>query len=59
MSCHCLFQTMRLSKVLIRNTERDTLHSVNATECKQLVERWQSQECINAIMNFFSKKSNL
>jgi len=48
-------QSMRLSKVLNRNTEKDLLKQVNIAECDRLEERWQSQECINAIMAFFSK----
>jgi len=49
-------QSLKFSKTLNRDAERETLHKVNEAECDLLVERWQSQECINAIMSFFSKK---
>ncbi|KAK7505696.1 hypothetical protein BaRGS_00002967 [Batillaria attramentaria] len=53
-------QSLQFSKTLNRNAERELLHRVNEAECELLVERWQSQECINAIMAFFSrKKGNL
>lgn len=53
--CLCL-QSLRLSKNLVRDAERDLLHQVNERECQLLIERWQSEECINAIMSFFSSK---
>ncbi|XP_033104319.1 enoyl-CoA delta isomerase 2, mitochondrial-like isoform X2 [Anneissia japonica] len=51
--------SMRLSKNLIRSTEKDLLHKVNDEECTLLEERWTSDECIQAIMNFFTQKSKL
>ncbi|KAL4234002.1 Enoyl-CoA delta isomerase 2 [Mactra antiquata] len=51
-------QSMSYSKVLIRDAERQTLHNVNKEECRVLVGRWQSQECMNAIMNFFQQKTS-
>ena len=51
-----LLQSLQYSKTLNRNAERELLHKVSEAECDLLVERWQSQECINAIMSFFSKK---
>ncbi|XP_072929139.1 enoyl-CoA delta isomerase 2 isoform X2 [Hemitrygon akajei] len=47
------------SKQLIRGVEKETLHSINAQECERLKERWLSEECMKAIMNFFEKKANL
>ncbi|XP_062926095.1 enoyl-CoA delta isomerase 2, mitochondrial [Mobula hypostoma] len=47
------------SKQLIRGVEKDILHSVNAQECERLSERWLSEECMKAIMNFFEKKAKL
>ncbi|KAJ6651294.1 hypothetical protein lerEdw1_021106 [Lerista edwardsae] len=47
------------SKQLMRNMEKEKLHDVNSEECKCLQERWVSDECVNAIMNFFQKKSKL
>ncbi|XP_071042305.1 enoyl-CoA delta isomerase 2 isoform X2 [Parasteatoda tepidariorum] len=52
-------QSMILSKELIRKFEKDTLHTVNDEECKLLVERWQSQDCMEALMRFFTRKSKL
>ena len=51
------FQSMQYSKVLIRDAERELLKKVNLEECNLLVERWQSNECMNAIMNFFQQKT--
>ncbi|XP_076014384.1 enoyl-CoA delta isomerase 2 [Genypterus blacodes] len=51
--------SLTLSKQLIWSTEKERLHAVNDAEVELLVERWTSDECINAIMNFFSSKSKL
>lgn len=48
--------SLRLSKCLVREVDKEALHATNARECKLLVERWQSTECIQAIMDFFSRK---
>nr|XP_045614820.1 enoyl-CoA delta isomerase 2-like isoform X1 [Procambarus clarkii] len=45
------------SKALTRDLEKDTLHKVNAAECERLVERWVSDDCLDAIMRFFNRKS--
>lgn len=50
---------MRVSKQVIRNTEKEKLHAVNAEECSVLQERWVSDECINAAMNFLSRRAKL
>ncbi|XP_022340974.1 enoyl-CoA delta isomerase 2-like isoform X2 [Crassostrea virginica] len=47
--------SLQKSKFLSREAEREVLHQVNKRECEVLVERWQSEECFQAIMNFFSK----
>ncbi|XP_071484811.1 enoyl-CoA delta isomerase 2-like [Diadema antillarum] len=47
--------SLRLAKNLIRDAERDHLHKVNRAECDLLVDRWTSEECMQAIMGFFSK----
>ncbi|XP_045192757.2 enoyl-CoA delta isomerase 2-like isoform X2 [Mercenaria mercenaria] len=51
-------ESMSFSKVLIRDAEREKLHSVNKEECRVLVGRWQSNECMTAIMNFFQQKAS-
>jgi peroxisomal 3,2-trans-enoyl-CoA isomerase len=48
--------SMRLSKELIGQTRRETLHAVNTAECKLLQERWISDECMGAIMEFMSRR---
>ncbi|XP_050732669.1 enoyl-CoA delta isomerase 2-like isoform X2 [Eriocheir sinensis] len=45
------------SKALTRDVEKDILHKVNDAECDRLVERWVSEDCINAITRFFSRKN--
>lgn len=50
---------MRISKELIRKNEKEKLHAVNAEECTTLQARWLSEECINAIMSFVSRKPKL
>lgn len=48
--------SLRYSKELIRPlSERQRLKAVNRMECDRLIERWQSAECVDAIMKFFSK----
>ncbi|XP_048755262.1 enoyl-CoA delta isomerase 2-like [Ostrea edulis] len=47
--------SLQKSKFLSREMLRETLHQVNKKECEILVERWQSEECFQAIMKFFSK----
>ena len=44
------------SKGLMRDHEKDLLHKVNIAECDRLVERWTSDDCINAVMKFFQEK---
>lgn len=53
------FQSLRLSKVLMRQSEKEKLHAVNAEECQLLQGRWLSDECMNAVMGFLSQKARL
>ncbi|KAF3815283.1 hypothetical protein GH733_016665 [Mirounga leonina] len=50
---------MRISKQIIRNHEKEKLHAINAEESSILQERWLSDECVNAVMNFLSQKAKL
>ncbi|XP_004312409.1 enoyl-CoA delta isomerase 2 isoform X1 [Tursiops truncatus] len=50
---------MRISKQVIRNTEKEKLHAINAEESNVLRERWLSDECMNAVVSFLSKKAKL
>ncbi|KAK2534130.1 Eci2 [Columba guinea] len=51
--------SLTLSKQLIRSIEKEKLHAVSSKECEVLKERWLSDECINAVVTFFQKKSKL
>ncbi|KAK6490621.1 enoyl-CoA delta isomerase 2 [Huso huso] len=51
--------SLAFSKQLVRGMEKEKLHEVNNQEVERLVERWLSDECMNAIMSFFQKKSKL
>ncbi|ESO96902.1 hypothetical protein LOTGIDRAFT_178218 [Lottia gigantea] len=51
-------QSLQKSKNLMRQMQKDKLDKVNSEECDLLVERWQSDECMNAIMNFFKRKES-
>ncbi|XP_056377049.1 enoyl-CoA delta isomerase 2-like isoform X2 [Hyla sarda] len=51
--------SLAFSKQLIRETEKEKLHTVNVQECERLKERWLSDECMNAIISFFQKKAKL
>ena len=53
------FQAMRISKQVIRNREKEKLHAINAEESRVLQERWLSDECTNAVMNFLTQKAKL
>ncbi|KAK6982556.1 enoyl-CoA delta isomerase 2 mitochondrial [Biomphalaria glabrata] len=52
----CPPQSLKLTKILNRQCELQTLKTVNEQECQLLEERWQSKECMNAIVAFFSRK---
>jgi len=47
------------AKELVRGRERDLLHEVNVKECDRLQERWVSEDCMNAIQKFFTRKSKV
>lgn len=51
--------SLRISKELIRQHEKEKLHAVNAEECRVLQGRWLSDECMNAVMGFLSRKAKL
>ncbi|XP_051465848.1 enoyl-CoA delta isomerase 2 isoform X2 [Apus apus] len=51
--------SLALSKQLLRSAEKEKLHAVNSKECEVLQERWLSDECVNAIVSFFQRKSKL
>ncbi|XP_042318402.1 enoyl-CoA delta isomerase 2-like isoform X3 [Sceloporus undulatus] len=51
--------SLTVSKQLLRSMDKDKLHEVNSQECVCLQERWTSDECLNAVVSFFQKKSKL
>ncbi|XP_061660491.1 enoyl-CoA delta isomerase 2, mitochondrial isoform X2 [Syngnathoides biaculeatus] len=51
--------SLALSKQLIRSVEKERLHAVNDAEVERLMERWTSDECFNAVMDFFRSKAKL
>lgn len=44
------------SKRLLRSQDHAALTVANQKECEQLMERWQSEDCMNAVVKFFSQK---
>jgi len=52
-------QSMMHSKRLIRACIIEKLHKANEAECKAIEERMQSEECLTAILQFFSKSSKM
>ena len=51
--------SVRHGKELMRRWGREELHRVNREECKVLVERWQSDECMEAVLAFFQRRAKL
>ncbi|XP_057556316.1 enoyl-CoA delta isomerase 2 [Hippopotamus amphibius kiboko] len=50
---------VKISKQIIRHHEKEKLHAINAKESSTLQERWLSDECVNAIVDFLSKRAKL
>jgi len=50
---------MASAKALIRAPVKGQLHKANQTECNVLTERFKTDEAIEAIINFLSRKSKL
>jgi len=51
--------SLRFAKKLSRDREVDFLERVNEEECVQLEERWQSEDCKQAVIKFLTRKSKL
>uniref|UniRef100_T1IX27 ACB domain-containing protein n=1 Tax=Strigamia maritima TaxID=126957 RepID=T1IX27_STRMM len=49
-------KSLLCSKQVLHNTQKDVLHKINIEECNNLTERWQSEDCMNAIAAFLTKK---
>lgn len=54
-----VFQSLALSKQLIRSVEKEKLYAVNSQECEQIVKKYFSKESMNAFKSFFQKKSKM
>jgi peroxisomal 3,2-trans-enoyl-CoA isomerase len=50
---------MMHSKRLVRACIIEELHKANEAECNALEERIQSEECLTAALQFFSKRSKM
>ena len=50
--------SLQKCKLVSRELEKETLYRVNKHECEILMERWQSEECMNAILSFFQSKGS-
>lgn len=50
---------LRVSKELLRNLEREKLHAANEEECRVIQGRWMSDESLNAVVRFLSRKAKL
>ncbi|XP_075224060.1 enoyl-CoA delta isomerase 2-like [Lycorma delicatula] len=42
-------------KHLVRSVDRNALHLANVAECRELEQRWQSEEFMNALQRFLTK----
>ncbi|KAL1006778.1 hypothetical protein UPYG_G00076980 [Umbra pygmaea] len=51
--------SLALSKQLICGMAKERLYAANDQEVERLVDRWQSDECMQAIMSFFQAKAKL
>jgi len=51
--------SLSYAKQVYRNRIKQQLHEVNELECNNLVKCWQSEDCLNAVMAFLSRKSKL
>ena len=52
-------KSLVFSKELVRGRERKMLHEVNEAEAERLKERWASEDCMEAIMKFMTRKSKV
>ena len=52
----CVLKSLQKTKQLLRWVDRDKLDRVNAYECDVLEERWLSEECMKAILDFMQRK---
>ena len=51
-------KSLQKTKQLLRWVDREKLDRVNAQECDVLEERWLSEECMRAILDFMQRKKS-
>jgi len=51
--------SVKEGKRLMSQWNKEELHRVNEEECKVLIKRWQSEECLEAVLEFFQRKGKL
>ena len=51
-----LLKSLQKTKQLLRWVDREKLEQVNVHECDVLEERWLSEECMKAILDFMQRK---
>ena len=51
--------SLNAAKKLIRQTEKEQLHRANKSEVLELKTRWKSEECMEAVLNFFQNRAKL
>ena len=47
---------MEACRSSVRAHNKSRLHATNSSECKLLADRWQSKECLEALMQFGRRK---
>lgn len=52
-----VFQSLQKGKKLCRQTDREILHQVNKAEMQTLAELSKSEQTMEAMMNWFSRRS--
>uniref|UniRef100_UPI00358F13AA enoyl-CoA delta isomerase 2 isoform X1 n=2 Tax=Myxine glutinosa TaxID=7769 RepID=UPI00358F13AA len=51
-------KALHLSRQLLHQLKRETLHKTNEAECQLLKQMWLSPECASAIATFFQRKTS-
>ena len=47
---------MEASRNSVRTHSKAELHETNSLECRLLIDRWQSKECLEALKKFGQRK---
>ena len=49
-------EAMQAARTSVKLQNKAQLHQANDAECRLLVERWQSKECLGALLAFGERK---